>query len=283
MPESVKQLKSRIRCIDNTRKITRAMQMVSVAKLKRTENSLASAREYYRCLEGLLADLQAVHRGGERRYFRKDPGLPVELCVITSDSGLCGSYNAAVIRSAEEFISRPGNRRVRLSFIGRKGFSYFKKKGYDTSGGVSRVKSREFYACADEVSSSLAGRFLEGEAGAAHVAHMHYESLSRYRPVVTGLFPVEAAAGGRPSFILETEAERIAAELLPRFISAKMRLLLVESLIAEYGLRMMAMKSASDNAGELQSMLIQMRNKARQALVTREMIEIISASGAGQE
>jgi len=283
LPESIKQIKSRIRSIGNTRKITGAMQMVSVANLKHTENLLASSREYYRCMEGIFNDLSAADAGAVHPFFKKDPGLPVGLCVITSDTGLCGSYNAAVIKAAEEFVLKNKGVPLRMSFVGKKGFTYFKKRGYDVSGGLRQLKGRYSFLFADEVSSALSLQFLAGETGSVYAAHMHYESLSRYRPLVAGLLPLEKAAGRAPDFILDPGPGRIALELLPKLISAKMRLLLVESLMAEYGLRMMSMKAASDNAEELQNMLIQIRNKARQASVTREMIEIISGSGMRQE
>ncbi|MFZ2385363.1 MAG: ATP synthase F1 subunit gamma [Candidatus Omnitrophota bacterium] len=283
MPESIKQIKSRIRSIGNTRKITGAMQMVSVANLKHTEDLLASSREYYRCMEGMFNDLFAVDAGVSHPFLKGSPGLSVGLCVITSDTGLCGSYNAAVIKAAEEFVLKSQGIPVRMSFVGKKGFTYFKKRGYDVSGGLRQVKGRYSFSSADEISSVLSRQFLEGNAGSVYVAHMHYESLSRYRPFVAGLLPLEKPAGRAPDFILDPDAGKIALELLPKFIAAKIRLLLVESLMAEYGLRMISMKAASDNAQELRNMLIQMRNKARQASVTREMIEIISGSGMRQE
>ena len=279
MAESLKQIKSRIRSTENTAKITRAMEMVSIVKLRQSENALADCRRYYLAMDELKQDLLSALEA-ERHPFLKcgKTDKPDALCVVTSDTGLCGSYNMSVIRSAEEYVAASSARNIIIVAAGRKAFLYFRKKQVAVPHVFSSMNGRYSAVAADEIAERLSGVFLSGEAGRVSVAHMHFESLSRYRPVVTALLPVEREKGRPRDFILEPGGQSILDELMSRYIRVKMRLMLAESFIAEHACRMMAMKTASDNAKELRDFLILRHNKARQAAITGEMIEIVSSS-----
>jgi F-type H+-transporting ATPase subunit gamma len=280
MVESLKLIKSRIRSIENTVKITRAMEMVSIVKLRQSENALADCRRYYLAMNGLKQDLFSSLETARHPFLKwGKTDKPDALCVVTSDTGLCGTYNMSVIRAAEEYSAVSSARNTIIVAAGRKGAVYFKKKQAAVPHIFSGMNGRYSAAAADEIAEKLSRLFLSGEAGRVSVAHMHFESLLRYRPAVTELLPVEREIGHPRDCMLEPGGRRILDELMPRYIRVKVRLMLAESFIAEHACRMMAMKAASDNAKELRELLVLRRNKARQAAITGEMIEIVSAAG----
>jgi len=280
MVESLKQIKIRIRGIESTKKITRAMEMVSISKLKHIESFLNSHRSYFQALESIVDHTLRASEGTGHMFFRGGKSAEsVGVCVITSDAGLCGTYNNAVIKCAEDFAAQHNGKNISLVPVGKRGFTYFKKKTFRISRSFTGLNGRYSVPVADEVAAALSRMFTDNQADEVYVAHMHFESLARYRPVVTKLFPMEKTKERPMDFSFEPHGERILDELLPWYIRAKIRLILVESFIAEHGCRMVAMKTASDNAKELMDALVVMRNKARQAAITKEVIEIISSSG----
>jgi F-type H+-transporting ATPase subunit gamma len=277
--ESLKQIRARIRSVDNTRKITRAMEMVSIAKLRRIETTLLVCRGYYQALEQLRSRLFASLGKEERHPFLAPAAKskPAVVCVMTSDTGLCGTYNMAVIRLAHDHLVSLEKKAVIVA-VGKKSARYFQKKGFEVGASFPGLSGRYSTQIADAISDKLSDMFLSGAASQITVVHTHYESLSRYRPVVAGILPLEKEKQPFVERILEPSGQLILEELLGRYVKAKMRLLLAESFTAEHASRMTAMKIACDNAKELQEQLILARNKSRQASITKEVIEIISSS-----
>ena len=295
---SLRQIKRRIRSVESTKKITRAMQMVSTAKFKRSEDMLYIGRPYYLKLDSILQRLLMslkpeelrAHPLLEERAEKKN----LAVCVITSDSGLCSVYNNNIIRATEDFITQHGKEKIKLVAVGRKGFAYFAKRGIKIAKSYVGLHGRYSPETADEIADALVGMFLSGEADEIYIAHTHFGAAMRYHtrvrkflnivPHVPGVRTTEpkepAAKEDEIEFIADPSIEKILKDLIPRYISAKMRLILLDAFTSEHSARMMAMQTATDNAVELIDSLTMLRNKARQASITGEVLQVASAAEA---
>jgi F-type H+-transporting ATPase subunit gamma len=281
MMRSLRRIKNRIRSIENTEKVTRALEMISVVKLNRIDNILYAIRPYLLKLESIVNNFinsteQLSSPFLEERPHRQNLGL----CLITSDSGLCGMYNDNIIRLAEEFIRIQGKDKIKLIAIGRKGLNYFKKRNLQILNSYIGLNGRYSDKISDEITNALTNIFLSGEVCEVYVAYTHYETALRYKPMIKKLLNIEAPGSQEIEYILEPNKERILEELLPRYISMQTRLFLLEAFSCEHAARTVAMKTATDNANELLERLILQRNKARQANITQEIMEIISSTEA---
>lgn len=280
MQLSLRQIKRRIRSVESTKKITRAMQMVSTAKLKQTGHVLFSGKPYYFKMDALLKKL-LVNAGTVSHPLLEERAAKnnFTLCVITSDSGLCSAYNDNIIRIAEGFINKHGAGNTRLIVIGRKGFGYFKKREIEISRTYLGLQGRYSREVAEDIAKTITNIFLSKEADEVHIAHTHFDAALKYRPKLQKLLNIERTAEEREvAYILEPDAGRILEELIPRYISTKIRGILLDAFTSEHSQRMVAMKSATDNAVELIDNLTLLRNKARQAAITTEIIEVSSAA-----
>ena len=277
---SLRQIKRRIRGVQSTKKITRAMQMVSTAKLKHMQDTLFAGKPYYFKMDALLKKLlasakTAAHPLLEERAVKNN----FTLCLITSDSGLCSTYNDNVIRLAEGFIKKHGAENTRLITIGRKGFAYFKKREIKISHAYLGLQGRYSRETAEEIAKTVVSGFLSRKTDEVHIIHTHFDATLKYRPKLQKLLNIERAAEEREiAYILEPGAERILKEIIPAYISAKIKGILLDAFTSEHSQRMVAMKSATDNAVELIDNLTLLRNKARQAAITTEIIEVSSAA-----
>lgn len=295
---SLRQIKRRVKSVENTRKITRAMRMVSTAKFKRAEDMLYRGRPYYLKLDSILQRLLLslkpeqlrAHPLLEERAEKKN----LAVCVITSDSGLCGVYNNNVIRATADFIKEHGKKNIRLVAIGRKGFSYFAKRGVKIAKSYVGLHGRYSPSTADTIAKDLVGIFLDRQADEIYIAHTHFDAAMRYHTRIRkflDIAPVRDAsrqevprtpghAKGETEFIVEPNVEKILEGLLPGYISVKMRLILLDAFTSEHSSRMAAMQTATDNAVELIDTLTLLRNKARQASITGEVLEVAAAAEA---
>ncbi len=281
MIQSLRQIKKRIRSVESTKKIMRAMEMVSVAKLNRIETTLDASRPYFFKLDSILKNLltgvkAASHPLLEERAAKQK----AVLCLITSDSGLCSTYNDNIIRLAEDFINKYGIGEIKLVAIGRKGFNFFKKKGLVIPHTYVGLHGRYSSEIADGIAKTLTDLFLSGEADEVYVAYTHFISALRYKPTLEKFLNIERNKDHQIEYILEPNLNRILEELIPRYISTKMKLILLEAFTSEHSARMIAMKAATDNAEELIDSLTLLRNKARQAAITKEVIEVASSAEA---
>lgn len=281
MIQSLRQIRKRIRSVENTKKIMRAMEMVSAAKLNRAQALLAASRPYFFKLDSVLKNLltstkEACHPLIEERALKEKAAL----CLITSDSGLCSTYNDNIIRLAEDFINQYGMEDIKLVAVGRKGFNFFKKMGVEISHAYVGLHGRYSSEIADKVGKALTDLFLSKEADEVYVAYTHFASALRYKPTLEKFLNVERNKDRQIEYILEPNIDRVLEELIPRYVAAKMRLILLESFTSEHSARMVAMKAADDNAEELIDNLTLIRNKARQAAITKEVLEVASTAEA---
>ncbi len=282
MPESLKQIKNRIRSIKSTRKVTNAMQMVSAAKLNRTNKALIGLRSYFAGMESILTNLVNSREEIKNAYF-KGSGTDeksVLLCVVTSDMGLCGLYNQNVLRQADDFIKNYGAKIVSLILVGKKGINHFKPKEFKILHTYAGLNGMYSPIVSDELVGILVNLFLTGQTRAVYIASTYFKNAFIQNTGVRKLLNIEIQIGPRTDYIMEQPFEELLAKVTIEYIIAKMRLVLLEAFCSEHAVRNLAMKSATDNTEELLDGLTLMRNKIRQANITQEMMEVISSAEA---
>jgi len=281
MPQSLKAIKGRIKSIQNTRKVTNAMQMISVAKLNRVDKVLFALRPYALALENLLDNLVALQPEGRHPFLvKRSPVKARALCIITSDNSLCGLYNTIVLRVAEDFLVRYGQENVLVSVIGRRGYSFCKSRKIAPQSVYLGLNGRYDAATADKVSSELIGLFLQGKADEVWCAHAHFENVVTLKPSLEKVLPLEPKRVEARQYIVEPRVEVMLEKVALETIIMKMRRVIAEGFTAEHAARVVAMKAATDNAKELLEVLTLTRNKMRQASITQEILEIISSAEA---
>lgn len=280
MAESLKQIKNRIRTIEGTHKVTHAMEMISVSKLRFTENELFVARQYFARIKGLLDDILSNITAATHPFLTKQKSIGrTALCLITSDSGLASDYNPNIIHAAEEFINKYGQDKILLIAAGKKGFKYFQKKGVQIT--AKFVESRSNYSreMSDRILATLADIFLSGKVNEVYVAYTYFQSISKHVPLIEKLFSIDSVAATKNlEYIVEPDIDRILEELISIYCSYKMKLAFLNAFASEHASRMIAMAEATSNAEELLEGLVLSRNKLRQANITKEIMELISSA-----
>jgi len=282
MIQAIAAIRLRMRSVSNIRKITRAMEMISMSKLNRVRSSLFTMRHYFVRLESMLKDFLA-HTGYvshpllEKRPMSGKTGL----CIITSDTGLCSIYNQAIIKVSEVFMEKFKKENIKLMIVGKEGNHHFKKSGFEIRNTYLELHGRYPPRLSDRIATDLINLFLSRDIDEVYIAYTHFESTLRHRPRIEKFVNIEYADNlYRDYLILEPDAKRVAEELIPKYLSEKFHLALLEALTSEHAARMFAMKTATDNADELMDTLTLLRNKARQAAITKEVIEIASSAEA---
>lgn len=279
MAQSLKEIKNRIRGIGNVNKVTHAMEMISIAKLRPVRNQLVPARRFYLKIEELLKDLVSGSEGIHHPLLdeRKNTGKKA-ICLITSDTGLCGNYNYDIIRLAEDFIDRNAKDNIILVPVGRKGMVYFKKKGVEIGQAYTELHGRYSEDAANKILECLTDIFLSGKADEVYVAYTYFESASRHRPVIEKLLNVDIAQKEDAGYILEPDIDSILKELVPAYLFNRIKVFILNAFTAEHSVRAVAMGQATENANELLEELTLLRNKIRQAGITKEIMEIVSSA-----
>jgi F-type H+-transporting ATPase subunit gamma len=280
MAQSLKDIKNRIRGISNVNKVTHAMEMISIAKLRPVKNQFLAARQFSLKIEVLLKDLLSGAKNvshpllEERKVLNK-----MAICLVTSDTGLCGNYNHNVIRVVENFINEYGKDKIILITVGKKGQTYFKKRGVDIESSYTELHGRYSDETVGKVLNDLTGLFLSGKADEAYVAYTYFESASRHRPVIEKLLNISRlGAKENIEYLLEPDMDAILKELVPAYLFNKVKAYILSAFTAEHSARAVAMGQATENANELIEDLTLLRNKIRQAGITKEIMEIVSSA-----
>jgi len=286
MSGQLRALKNRIRGVENTQKITKAMEMVAAAKLKRFQRMREQTTPYVQALEGVLNRLLATDMPLAHPLLETREEKETALLVITSDTGLCGSYNHGLIEEAKKFL-KSRSKAPLLIGVGKNGVNALARAGSMWHQTFKDIKSSQLESMMTEVSSLIEMLFIEKKVDAIYVVRSSFTGRSVFRPATEKLLPfqLEAAPGGGPleasaSYIMEPSREALFERLVPLVFAAKVRMLFMESMIAEHTARMTAMSQATENAKELIETLVLLRNKIRQAAITKELIEIVSGSKA---
>jgi F-type H+-transporting ATPase subunit gamma len=298
---SLKVIRRRIRSVTSTQQITKAMEMVAAAKLRRAQARAAATRPYAVRLTGMLERVAAVAR--ERELAdpvlapAPGPGAAADagvtlLVVVTSDRGLCGGFNTTLFRAVEERLraSAPGS--LRLAVVGRKGRDYAAVRRWPVAGVFTDAGTDANVAFARRVTEDVLGRFARKEVARVELLYTHFLSALRrevthetFLPIGAGGTRAKRGSGGEEAppagdVLLEPGLEPILEELLPRFAAARMLAALADSRASEEGARMTAMGAASKNAGELLDQLVLARNRLRQTMITREILDIVGGAEA---
>ncbi|MBI4003418.1 MAG: ATP synthase F1 subunit gamma [Candidatus Omnitrophica bacterium] len=293
---SLRQIRSSLRSVKNTKQIMRAMQLVSASKLKRAQGRLMQARMVLEFLDGLLERVLETAGHPERQRGTVTPGLDHPLCarregaesavvIFTSDTGLCGSYNTNLLHLADAHLRRDSARPTHLVYIGKKGHRYFTKRGFPAAESFLDLAGRPDPAKAEAIGRSLIQRFLSGQVGSVDLIYSRFMSSMTYQPTIQRWLPVEVSPQStvhspQQEYIFEPSPERVFGDLLPRWALAKFQLILLEAFTSEHSARMIAMKNATDNAEKLITDLTMQRNKIRQASITKEISEIVGTAEA---
>lgn len=280
--QTLRQIKNRIRSIESTKKITRAMQMISSVKLNRTKAAFHAQQAYASKLERVLRDLAADSETLTHPLFEKRaPARNIGVAIIASDSGLCGTYNTMIMRVADLFLDEHATQGRSVIAVGMEASKHLRKKGIPAMASYVRLFGKYRPEMADEIASTCVEMFLSRKIDEAYVAHMRFNPSLRHRAVVERFLPLERPRDGRSrNYLTEPDAASLIGELVRRHLSVKMRSIVLESFTAEHAARMLAMKNATDNAAELIDTLTLQRNKARQWTITQEVLEIANAAEA---
>lgn len=281
MLQSIRQIKTRIRSVENTKKVTGAMQMISVAKLNRIQDQLFVLRPYALRLENLMHDLAGLSESNLSGYFKKGAvQAPIALCLITSDNGLCGMYNQNVMRAAREFLEKNNPKRIKLILVGQKGLSYFRARPVEILNSYIGLNAKFKQDFCDKIASELSDLFLSGQVGSVYLAYTYFENSLIQRAAIEQLLNIQPRIVKPVEYIAEPDLKSILTDLVPRYLKIKMQLVLLEAFTSEHAARTVSMKTATDNAKDLLEGLVLFRNKVRQAGITLDILEITSSAEA---
>ena len=276
---SLRAIRTRIKSVRNTQKITKALKLVAAAKLRRAQDAVVRTRPYAQALDELLGSLAGARTAAEMpphplMEARENPRR-IEVVLLTSDRGLCGGFNSNIIRRAQRFLVEEGDKfeSVQFSTIGRRGRDFARKRGIETRKDYAAFFGRLRYAMAKEVADDLIVEFRERKLDAVYLLYNQFKSP----PSAT-----REAQGGfiTPEHLYEPSRPQLLETLIPRQLAMSIWRALLESEASEHGARMTAMDSATKNANEMIGRLSLEYNRARQASITKELMEIVSGAEA---
>ncbi len=283
---SLRDLKLRIRSVKSTQKITRAMEMVAAAKMKKAQQQALMGRPYLDKLQQVMSSLffssepalthpflEKTHQSGQTAYI-----------IITADRGLCGGFNSGIIKTTFEIFSKIPTANRQVVIVGKKGRQAMQRIGQETLADFEKIANSPRFTDTLGIASLVKEEYLQGRLDEVYVIYNHFYSTSTQKPVIQKLLPVEPQsehlepATGKTEYIFEGEKTRLLDQLLHRLINTKVYQALLESAASEHSARMMAMHKASDSAKEIVTNLTLEYNKGRQAKITTQLLEIVAGS-----
>jgi len=290
-------IRRRIRSVKNTQQITKAMKMVSAAKLRRAQERAVASRPYAEMMARILANATAAAANDEEAthlpllQIREEK--KIQLIVVSSDRGLAGPFNANLFRHTQRFLDERKDAKITIETVGRKGRDYFRKRGYELTGEHIGIIERPKFDEAKEIADRMIDAYRKAELDALYIATNEFKSVMAPNIVLKKLLPVELpkeekkeqaqGEGNGPqqiNYIYEQPPAALLGELLPRYVEMGIYRAMLESSSAEHAARMSAMDTASSNAGDVIQTLTLNLNRVRQASITREIIEIVSGAAA---
>jgi len=277
-------LKRRIRSIKNTMQVTKAMKMVSAARLRRAQERILAARPFAVTTSKVLASLAARANPELHPLLVQRDIKTVELVLITSDRGLCGSFNANAIKTAATFLRAQGATTLNVMSVGRRGRDFVRRRGFKiTAEWIDVFRNLEF-ATAQTIADDLIQRYTSGEIDSVVLAYNEFKSVVSQRAVVEQILPIPRAeltgSGDTEDYIYEPDPESLFEAILPGYVRVQVWRALLESAAAEHAARMTAMDSATKNAKELTEALTLHMNRVRQASITTAIIEVVFGAAA---
>ncbi|MEO7867426.1 MAG: ATP synthase F1 subunit gamma [Candidatus Eisenbacteria bacterium] len=280
----MKDLRRRIRATKSTQQITKAMEMVAAAKLRRAQQRAQAASPYAAKISEMLANLANAASELQHPLFKVRDVRCTALVLVTAERGLCGAYNTNLLRMAEQRLKAAPAGSLQLVLVGKKGREYFKRRSYPILATYADLPAEASLDLARQLTADLTKFFMDGTVDRVEVVYTHFVNAITRRITTEVFLPVGGGQakpeGPARDTIFEPDAETIFAELLPRYATAKLYASMADALASEHSARMVAMGSARKNAGELVDKLTLIRNRLRQALITREIAELVGGAEA---
>ena len=277
-------IRRRIRSVKSTQQLTRAMKMVAAARLRRAQDSIFNARPYANQMLTLLASLAARTEQRAHPLLAERPIEKVLLVLITADRGLCGAFNANLIRAAQDYLERHGDKEVSIIAVGRKGRDAFRKQPLKIVSEHLNLFGRLQFSHAQQIAKVIIDLYTQQEVDAVDFLYNEFKSIMTQRVMVERYLPVKpvqpAAGEALIDYIYEQPAPELLGALVPRYVEIEVYRALLESQAAELAAKMTAMDAATNNASELIDSLTLHLNRVRQAAITREIIEVVSGGVA---
>ena len=290
MAETLKVLRRRVRSVKNIKQITRAMEMVSAAKLRRSQTILMAGRPYAKKLQELLGHVSGSSFVEEHPLFQRREGNRQILVLFTADRGLCGSFNTQIITKTEKMLNADTANQWELVCIGKRGHDYFRKRRWPIVESVLTLSGQPDGAEARRVVGYLLRRYEEETCDEIRLMYTSYISTVAYKPVEAQYLPLtpeglgldtgDEGPGFETDYIIEPSAEVLFNSLLPSYLGSKLYITMAEVCTSEHSARMIAMNNATKNCTELGDSLTLKLNKARQASITTELLDIVGGAEA---
>ncbi|RVU01591.1 ATP synthase F1 subunit gamma [Mucilaginibacter limnophilus] len=288
---NLKEVRNRISSVSSTQQITKAMKMVSAAKLKRATNAIVQLRPYANKLKDLLANLSASLEDGASPYLQEREPVRVLVVVVSSNRGLAGAFNANAIKTAntlinEKYSEQLKNGSVSIVAIGKKAHDFFSRRKYNVIGNNNELYQDLNFANTSAITESIMKGFVNGDYDRVELVYNHFRNAAVQILITEQLLPVpktetkETVQTSQIDYILEPSKQEIVEQLIPKNIKLQLYRAVLDSHASEHGARMTAMDKATDNAGELLRSLKLSYNQARQAAITTELTEIVSGAAA---
>jgi len=282
---SLKDLRRRIRATKSMQQIFKAMEMVAAAKLRRAQQRAQAASPYAAKISAMLANLSESAAELEHPLFKAREVKVTALVVITADRGFAGAYNTTLLRVAEQRLRTAAPGSITCVVVGRKGRDYLRRRHYPILAAHTELPGEASLELARRITNDLTERFVAGEVDRVEILYTHFVNAIVRRVTQETFLPIGADAVKQEgttsgSAIFEPNAESIFEELLPRYATAKLYAAMADALASEHSARMVAMGSARKNAGELVDGLTLQRNRLRQAMITREISELVAGAEA---
>ena len=284
---TLRDIQRRIRSVQSTQKITRAMKLVAAAKLRRAQERILAARPYANKMAELLGNLVSGAAGDGHPLLQQREGPRRQIVIITADRGLAGAFNSSIIRRAVELIREASTAELTLVVVGRKARDFFRRRPHTIKRDMIGFWDRLAYSHACELADYFMQEYLDDEVDEVFLLYNEFRSVAFQRPVRVQLLPIpraETGAGEEATegvdYIYEPSANAILGDLLPRHVRMQVYRALMESLAGEYGARMTAMEAATKNAKDMIEVLTIQYNKARQEKITKELLDIVGGAEA---
>ena len=280
---TLRDIKKRIKAVQNTQKITKAMKMVSASKLRKVQNRMLDLRPYAEKMHDVLLSLSKAADREAHPLLASRPRKVVELVVVTSDRGLCGAFNSNILKAAQKSIDQltKDGFQVSISTIGKKARDYFKRRGVATRNSWTGISGNVSFSSAQEIANNLKENFINETMDEVTVVYNAFKSMVAQTVTVTKLLPLSpveeegASSGASADFIYEPSMEAIFDRLIPRNVDIQIYRALLESSASEEAARMSAMENATKSCNEMVGTLTLQFNKARQASITGELMDIV--------
>lgn len=285
---SIRDLRNRIKSVGSIRQITRAMEMVATTKLRRFQDRAVASRPYAQEIAQLLARMAGAmgERLADRPMFNPGPGAATALLLVSSDRGLCGSYNSQIFAALESWLRAEERGDVRFFVWGRKGYQYATKRGFKVERYlVEPPLEKVDYRAAKFAAKAAQEIFLSGQYRQVLILYTAFESMAKHPPTFAQLLPVEpatpeAGAARSEDVLLEPDLETLLDRLVPRYLETRLYNALLEAVTSEYASRRMAMKNATDAATDMQALLKGIYNRKRQEGITKDLLDIVGGAEA---